>query len=204
MTFPTQPDAVRRPLPFLLVSVASLFAKDPAADLVQAARAQVGVTLYYASRYQRIPYPNGDVPMDRGVCTDVVIRAYRKLGIDLQVLVHQDMKAAWEAYPNAWHMKGPDANIDHRRVPNLATFLARHGETLPTARDPKLDRPGDIVTWRLNSGVPHIGLVSDQKAPDGTPLMIHNIGYGTKVEDVLFTHVITGHYGYFPKDMKSN
>lgn len=167
-----------------------------APELVRAARAQVGVTLRYDSRYARIPYPNGDVPMDRGVCTDVVIRAYRRLGVDLQKLVHEDISAHWDAYPHTWGMKGPDANIDHRRVPNLATFFRRHGETLSTKTDPSLYQPGDIVTWRLDSGVPHIGIISDQRNAAGVPYAIHNIGYGTKEEDVLFGHGITGHYRY--------
>jgi uncharacterized protein YijF (DUF1287 family) len=183
---------------FLLLTALLASSKDPVSDFIQAARAQVGVTLYYDSRYHRLPYPNGDVPMDRGVCTDVVIRAYRRLGIDLQARVHEDMKANWDAYPKNWGMKGPDANIDHRRVPNLATFFTRHGKALLTGTDPKLYQPGDIVTWRLNSGVPHIGVVTDQRSPSGTPIMVHNIGYGAKLEDVLFTHVITGHYRYFP------
>ncbi|HXC16535.1 MAG TPA: DUF1287 domain-containing protein [Holophagaceae bacterium] len=164
--------------------------------MVQAAKTQIGVTRYYDSRYQRIPYPGGDVPMDRGVCTDVVIRAYRALGVDLQALVHEDMLRAWGEYPKNWVAKGPDPNIDHRRVPNLVAFFKRHGQTLTTGTDPKLYQPGDIVTWRLSSGVPHIGIVSDQRATSGTPLMIHNIGYGTKQEDVLFDFTITGHFRY--------
>lgn len=172
--------------------------KDPASTLVQAARAQIGVTLHYDSRYAKMAYPGGDVPADRGVCTDVAIRAYRHLGLDLQVLVHQDMLRAWNAYPKNWRLKGTDSNIDHRRVPNLAVFFARHGQTLPTSADPGLYHAGDIVTWRLPSGVPHIGIVSDRRTATGVPLMIHNIGYGTKEEDVLLMFTITGHYSYFP------
>lgn len=181
------------------VCAAALGADPGPAALIAAAKAQIGVTLRYDHAYQRLSYPNGDVPMDRGVCTDVVIRAYRQLGLDLQALVHQDMKAAWEAYPKNWGMKGPDANIDHRRVPNLATYFSRHGETLPITKDPRSYQTGDLVTWRLSSGVPHIGLVSDQRSPAGTPLVIHNIGYGTKLEDRLFDFLITGHYRWFPK-----
>lgn len=174
-------------------------AKDPASALVQAARAQIGVTLHYDSRYTKMAYPGGDVPEDRGVCTDVVIRAYRRLGLDLQVLVHQDMLRAWGAYPKNWRMKGADSNIDHRRVPNLAVFFSRQGQTLPTSSVAGLYQAGDIVTWRLPSGVPHIGIVSDRRSPAETPLMIHNIGYGTKEEDVLFDFTVTGHFRYLPK-----
>lgn len=166
--------------------------------LVEAARAQVGVTLSYDSTYVRLAYPGGDVPLDRGVCTDVVVRAYRKLGADLQRLVHEDMKRAWSAYPNPWRMKTTDRNIDHRRVPNLATFFKRHGESIPALRDPKSFLPGDIVTWRLASGVPHIGIVSDRQSAAGVPLALHNIGAGTQEEDVLFAYVLTGHYRYRP------
>jgi hypothetical protein len=171
---------------------------EPSKDLIAAARSQIGVTVRYDSSYQRIPYPNGDVPMERGVCTDVLIRAYRKLGIDLQALVHQDMVSAWKDYPKNWNMKGPDANIDHRRVPNLATFFRRHGETLAISTNSNAFHPGDIVTWRLVSGVPHIGIVSDQKTDAGIPLIIHNIGSGTREEDILFVYTITGHFRYFP------
>ena len=184
----------------LLALPGLLAAPDPGVRLVEAAKAQIGVTLHYDSAYRRIPYPGGDVPPDRGVCTDVVVRAYRRLGLDLQVLVHRDMAEAWEAYPHAWGLKGPDASIDHRRVPNLAAFFTRHGRALPLSRDPAAYRPGDLVTWRLISGVPHIGIVSDQRGPAGVPRMIHNIGAGTKLEDVLFVYTITGHYRYFPEE----
>jgi uncharacterized protein len=164
--------------------------------LVQAATSQVGTTVQYNGSYQKIAYPNGDVPVHTGVCTDVVIRAYRKLGTDLQVLVHEDMVKAWGAYPRTWGLTSPDRNIDHRRVPNLAVFFRRHGQALPVSDDPKTYQPGDLVTWRLPSGVPHIGIVSDQRTPSGVPLMVHNIGRGTQVEDMLFGFAITGHYRY--------
>ena len=166
--------------------------------LVQAAREQVGVTLHYDPAYRRLDYPGGDLPAERGVCTDVLVRAYRRLGLDLQVLVHEDMLAAWAAYPKLWGLKRPDANIDHRRVPNLATYFARHGDTLPASAQAADYAAGDIVTWRLPSGVPHIGIVSDRAATDGTPLVIHNIGRGAREEDVLFAYSITGHYRYLP------
>lgn len=168
----------------------------PADDLVHAARSQVGVTRTYDPAYVRLAYPGGDVPLDRGVCTDVVIRAYRKLGKDLQQLVHKDMSAAWSAYPKQWQLKRPDRNIDHRRVPNLQVFFTRHGSALPLTRDAAKYRPGDVVTWMLRPGVPHIGIVSADKSAAGVPLIIHNIGRGAQVEDMLFAFQITGHYRY--------
>ena len=172
---------------------------DPQA-LVNAARGQVGATLKYDPAYQRLAYPNGDVPIERGVCTDVVVRAYRQLGVDLQVLVHQDLKKAWGDYPHhaRWQLKAPDRNIDHRRVPNLATFLARHGATVPPSRDTKTYLPGDIVTWRLPYDMTHIGIVSDKLSRNGVPLIIHNIGGGAREEDMLFAYPVTGHYRWHP------
>ena len=168
--------------------------------LVAAAKTQIGVTVSYDGRYQKIAYPDGDVPRSQGVCTDVLIRAYRELGVDLQVLVHQDMLRAWAAYPRLWQLKSPDSNIDHRRVPNLAAFFRRHGESFPIRKTPQDFLPGDIVTWRLASGLPHIGIVSNQFGPSGRPLVIHNIGQGTQLEDSLFEYVITGHYRYEVKE----
>jgi uncharacterized protein YijF (DUF1287 family) len=165
-------------------------------DLVNAAKAQIGITRYYDSRYQTLAYPGGDVPIDRGVCTDVIIRAYRKFGIDLQVLIHQDMAKAWGEYSNQWHMKSTDKNIDHRRVPNQATFFKRHGKSIPVSKDPNTYLPGDMVTWQLSSGVPHIGMVSNERSKTGIPLVIHNIGSGTLLEDRLFDFKITGHFRY--------
>ena len=171
----------------------------PAEALVAAAKRQVGVTLHYDGRYEKLAYPGGDVPIERGVCTDVVVRAYRVLGVDLQQLVHQDMSKAWSAYPNPWQLKRPDRNIDHRRVPNLATWFTRHGEKLEVSRAARDYRPGDIVTWMVNVKLPHIGIVADQTSAAGVPLVIHNIGSGTKVEDVLFAFPMTGHYRYSPQ-----
>lgn len=175
---------------------------DASRCLVEAARKQIGVTVLYDSGYRRIPYPNGDVPQDRGVCTDVLVRAYRQLGVDLQVRVHEDMSAAWRAYPKNWGLSRPDSNIDHRRVPNLGTFFKRKGESLPVTRNAKDYAPGDLVTWRLPSAVPHIGIVSDRKTASGVPLVIHNIGQGTQEEDALFLFTLTGHYRYSPEDMR--
>lgn len=153
----------------------------------------------YDGRYVKIPYPGGDVPADTGVCTDVVIRSYRSLGIDLQKEVHEDMKAAFGAYPKIWGLTRPDSNIDHRRVPNLARFFERKGVRLSSSTDPSLYTVGDLVTWDLGGGVPHIGIVVDRRSPNGTrPMVVHNIGAGPKLEDVLFSWKITGHYRYHP------
>lgn len=196
-----------RLLPILLFSlpaapaVTPLIAAPAATPLVAAARSQVGVTLSYDPRYERLAYPGGDVPVERGVCTDVVVRAYRKLGQDLQVLVHEDMKKSWATYQKQgrWQMKGPDRNIDHRRVPNLATFFSRHGSSLPPSKDARDYRAGDIVTWILPGNLTHIGIVSDKATGGGVPLVIHNIGAGTREEDILFGYAITGHYRWQPK-----
>lgn len=180
------------------VAIALPVAADSALELVALARAQIGRTLIYDSRYQAIAYPMGDIPIERGVCADVVIRAFRGLGIDLQQLVHEDMRRHFAAYPQNWGLKGPDANIDHRRVPNLAAFFKRQGKSLPVSDDPADYRPGDIVAWRLAGGQPHIGIVSDRRHWLGDrPLVIHNIGLGAQEEDRLFDFVITGHYRWF-------
>jgi uncharacterized protein len=172
-------------------------APPPAAErLVEAAVAQTRTRVTYDGSYRRIAYPGGDVPASLGVCTDVVIRAYRRVGIDLQVKVHEDMTRAFRAYPQSWGMSGPDPNIDHRRVPNLQTFLRRAGAQLPAVRDAAAYRAGDLVTWMLPGNLPHIGIVTAQKSGAGTPLIVHNIGRGPEVEDVLFSYPITGHYRY--------
>lgn len=169
-----------------------------AAKLIAAARTQIGVTLLYDSAYTRIAYPGGDVPRLRGVCTDVIVRAYRDgLGVDLQRLVHEDMLAAFSAYPKDWGLTHADANIDHRRVPNLQTFLKRRRADLPLPETPLDYRPGDIVTQMLPGNHPHILIVSDLLTDDGArPLMIHNIGWGARMEDALFGYPITGRYRF--------
>jgi uncharacterized protein YijF (DUF1287 family) len=146
-----------------------------------------------------IPYPGGDVPADTGVCTDEVIRSYRAVGIDLQKEVHEDMKRNFSEYPRigARPAKKPDANIDHRRVPNLMVFFSRNGESLVTTTRAEDYAPGDMVTWDLGGDVPHIGIVVDQKSSTSERyLIVHNIGRGPKMGDVLFNWRITGHYRY--------
>lgn len=169
--------------------------------LAKSAEKQIGVTVSYNPAYQRIAYPEGDVSMDTGVCTDVVIRAYRDQGIDLQKEIHEDMRVHFNVYPKIWGLKRTDTNIDHRRVQNIQTFMKRHGKTLPNNSD---FRPGDLVTWNLkDSGtLPHIGIIAAGKSRDGTPLIIHNINSGTRKENILYTYTITGHYRY-NKDKKS-
>lgn len=162
--------------------------------LVIAARRQIGVTTRYDPAYVRLPYPNGDVPQDRGVCTDVVIRALRTEGLDLQRSVHEDMRANFAKYPQKWGLRGPDRNIDHRRVPNLQTWFARQGWSRMPTRNASDYRAGDLVTWMLPGNLPHIGIVGDRMSLAGTPLIVHNIGRGAREEDILFAYPITGHY----------
>ncbi|HEV7248206.1 MAG TPA: DUF1287 domain-containing protein [Shinella sp.] len=184
---------------FVLALPALLRAETGAADrLVAAARKQVGVTLTYDAAYSRLDYPGGDVPRERGVCTDVLVRAYRDgLGIDLQVLVHEDMRRAFSAYPALWGLKKTDRNIDHRRVPNLQAFFKRAGAALAVSENGADYLPGDIVSQMLPGNLPHIGIVADEHASDGArPLVVHNIGAGARLEDVLFAYKITGHYRY--------
>ena len=170
---------------------------DPnARKLVDAAVAQTRTAVTYDGSYRRIPYPGGDVPANIGVCTDVVVRAYRQIGVDLQVKVHEDMRRAFRSYPALWGMRGPDTNIDHRRVPNLQTFFRRAGAELPRSTNPDAYRPGDVVSWMLPGNLPHIGIVIDQRTSGGVPLVVHNIGRGPEIEDILFRYAITGHYRY--------
>ena len=175
----------------------SAFAETPewAQKLVCAAESQIGQTVIYDPAYVRLGYPGGDVPRDRGVCTDVVIRALRAERIDLQQRVHEDMRAHFDVYPKKWGLRAPDRNIDHRRVPNLQVWFARQGWSVPvTDRDDDY-RAGDIVTWTLPGNLDHIGIVSDRRAFfTRTPLILHNIGRGTREDDLLFAYPITGHY----------
>jgi len=167
------------------------------ARLSRAAVAQVLHPVVYDSSYRRIPYPGGDVPAGIGVCSDVVIRAYRALGVDLQKRVHDDMARAFAAYPRLWGLSQPDPNIDHRRVPNLATYLARHGAARPVSDRPEAYQTGDLVVWMLAGNRPHIGIVSSRRSADGRrPLVVHNAGLGPRLEDALFAFPITGHVRY--------
>jgi hypothetical protein len=168
-----------------------------ALELSDAALSLTRDKVVYDPAYFAIDYPNGDVPADRGVCTDVVIRAYRKLGIDLQQKVHEDMKHHFSVYPKTWGLKTTDTNIDHRRVPNLRTFFARHGKTKNVSNNAADYLPGDIVTWRLSGGLTHIGLVVNKPSTDGMRyLVVHNIGHGQELADCLFAYDITGHYTF--------
>ncbi|MBU1311316.1 MAG: DUF1287 domain-containing protein [Gammaproteobacteria bacterium] len=175
---------------------------EPFSDkLVTAALERTEHQVRYDGRYLRIAYPNGDVPADIGVCTDVVIRSYRVLGIDLQQLVHEDMRADFELYPSKriWGLTRPDSNIDHRRVPNLQTFFSRHGTRLAISRQGSAYQPGDLVTWMLPGNLPHIGIVVNKRSDDGQrPLIVHNIGAGPVLADMLFDYNITGHYRFHP------
>lgn len=182
-----------------LLFAAAASAQDDNARVLAAAHAQVGVTRLYDPGYRKLAYPGGDVPMDRGVCSDVVVRAWRAAGIDLQVELHRDMRMNFAAYPGIWGLARADPNIDHRRVPNLETWLRRRGSQLAVTSEPANFRAGDLVSWRLEKGQPHIGIVSDQRSGDGRrPLIVHNIGAGTQLEDVLFAWQISAHFRYFP------
>jgi uncharacterized protein YijF (DUF1287 family) len=186
-----------RPLIVVLAFVLSsaVFADSP--KLVSAAREQTHRTVVYDGSYTQISYPLGDVPENRGVCTDLVVRAYRAIGIDLQVLVHEDMSANFAAYPHQWGLSKPDSNIDHRRVPNLQRFLERANAKLEVGDSAAAYAAGDLVTWLLPGNLPHIGIVSDRLAPNASrPLIIHNIGAGPVEDDILFAYPITGHYRY--------
>jgi uncharacterized protein YijF (DUF1287 family) len=192
---------MNRFLAALALAVAAL-AADPAAAafgdrLSAAALERTKTAVVYDPSYRRIAYPMGDVAPDRGVCADEIVRALRQVGVDLQALVHEDMRASFVAYPSFWGLAGPDSNIDHRRVPNLETYMTRHGYRLAPSLDPKAYGPGDIVAWNLRGDagfLPHIGIVTDQIGASGWPMIVHNIGAGPKLEDVLFAWPMTGRY----------
>ncbi len=168
--------------------------------LSDAANELTAQKVIYDPTYFKISYPNGDVPSDKGVCTDVVIRAYRKLGIDLQKEVHEDMQANFRKYPKNWGLSHPDKNIDHRRVPNLMVFFTRHGQVKAITNNPDDYFPGEIVCWNLGGGITHIGLVINKKSDDKKRyLIVHNIGGGQVLADCLFEYKIIGHFRYEKK-----
>jgi uncharacterized protein YijF (DUF1287 family) len=173
-----------------------------AAKLIAAAESQIGKTLSYDPAYTQLSYPGGDVPIEKGVCTDVIIRAYRDgLGIDLQKLVHEDMRANFSAYPAKWGLKRADRNIDHRRVPNLMTYFKRKRAALPVSSEGRDYLPGDVVTMNLPGNLTHIVLVTHRPNADASrPLCVHNIGAGARLEDTLFAFEITGHYRWNPTE----
>ncbi len=167
--------------------------------LINAAIERTAHSVRYDPAYVRMPYPNGDVPADTGVCTDEIIRIYRAVGVDLQKEVHEDMEKNFSAYPRKWRwgLGHPDSNIDHRRVPNLMVLFQRKGKSLPVTSHAADYAPGDLVTYDLGGGVPHIGIVVDRKGSGGAYMIVHNIGQGPKMEDVLFHWKVTGHYRYY-------
>jgi uncharacterized protein YijF (DUF1287 family) len=172
-------------------------ASPTGSQIADAAMERTEHSVRYDGSYVSISYPGGDVPADQGVCTDVVVRTYRSLGIDLQRLVHEDMSQAFSTYPANWGLNRPDRNIDHRRVPNLQIFFSRHGELFKVSDQATDYQPGDLVTWMVASSLPHIGIISAERSLDGArPLIIHNIGQGPQLEDRLFAYPITGHYRY--------
>src|SRR6266850_5940215 len=184
------PPSVARPLP--------ANASPQLKQFVDAAIEQSKVTTGYDPSWVKIDYPNGDVPSETGVCSDVIVRAFRKAGIDLQKEVHEDMKGNFSAYPTKWGLSGTDVNIDHRRVPNLQTYFTRKGKSLTTDGGSETFLPGDIVTWDLGGGVDHVGMIVNVwYKPSQRYLIVHNVGAGTRMEDGLFAWKITGHYRYF-------
>jgi uncharacterized protein YijF (DUF1287 family) len=191
---------VRRLVLILCIAFTSLSVSaqaDFSEKLSDAALKLTTQKVQYDPQYFSIPYPNGDVPADKGVCSDVVIRAYRKVGIDLQNEVHEDMKANFNLYPKNWGLKSTDKNIDHRRVPNLMKYFSRFGTVKKITTHSDDYKPGDIVAWNLGGAITHIGIVVNKKSPDGKRYMIvHNIGAGQVIEDVLFAYSIIGHYSY--------
>jgi uncharacterized protein len=186
---------------FLLCSWHTLSASFEV-DMVAAALERTRHTVRYDGAYTPIAYPNGDVPAGIGVCTDVVIRAYRAIGTDLQKIVHEDMAAHFDQYPSSkiWGHRTTDKNIDHRRVPNLQAFFKRKGQVLPISTQSKDYRPGDLVTWMLPGNLPHIGIVTNKINPNtGNQMIVHNVGRGPKLEDSLFDYKITGHFKFVPQ-----
>lgn len=184
----------------LLLLILFLQTSNEKTHLLKVSNAAISVIdnkIMYTPDYVSIKYPMGDVPANTGVCTDVIIRTYRKIGIDLQQEVHEDMKANFSKYPKIWGLKRTDTNIDHRRVPNLQVFFTRKGKSYPVSGNPNDYKTGTIVTWMINNKLPHIGVVTHKKSKDGKrPLIVHNVGGGQVLEDCLFSYNLTGHYSY--------
>jgi len=191
---PALPAAVPSPSVMPLPATASPQLKQ----FLEAAIAQSKVTTGYDPAWVKIKYPNGDVPPETGVCSDVVVRAFRKAGIDLQKEVHEDMQRAWAEYPKRWGARGTDTNIDHRRVLNLMTYFDREGKSLTVTSDRAKYLPGDVVAWELSEGIEHIGILTNLSSESNQNyLIVHNIGAGARIEDVLLSWKIIGHYRYF-------
>ncbi|MGB0906790.1 MAG: DUF1287 domain-containing protein [Maricaulaceae bacterium] len=184
----------------VLAQAPAAFASSASAEaVVFAAQQRTLADVRYDPKYVTLAYPGGDVSSDTGVCTDVIIRTYRNaFDFDFQKAVHEDMRANFKSYPNHWGLKRADKNIDHRRVPNLETYLKRQGAAVPITKNPEDYKPGDIVSWRLGGRLPHIGIVSNKKSEWGTPLIIHNIGAGPVEDDLLFNTDINGHFRFMP------
>jgi hypothetical protein len=183
--------------PIICYSRAEIVPADFFVRLSDAALLLTKQNVTYDGRYYSISYPGGDVPAHKGVCTDVIIRAYRQVGIDLQKEVHEDMIHSFSSYPKLWGLSKPDKNIDHRRVPNLMVYFARQGASLPVSENASDYKPGDVVCWNLYGAVTHIGIVVNRKSPDGKRyLLVHNIGSGQVLADCLFSFKIIGHYRY--------
>jgi uncharacterized protein len=184
--------------PAAVVATAATNTHPTIKQVIEAAIEQTGYTFRYDPAYARIDYPGGDVPLDRGVCSDVIVRAFRKVGVDLQKEVHEDMKRNFSAYPKRWGLAKPDTNIDHRRVPNLMTYFKRKDKSLPVTNNSKDYLPGDVVAWDLGGGILHIGIVTDRVSnSSGNHQIVHNIGAGARLEDVLFSWQVIGHYRHF-------
>lgn len=164
--------------------------------LSEAAISIIDPSIAYDPTYYKLTYPNGDIPSNKGVCTDVIIRSYRKLGIDLQKKVHEDMVKNFSIYPKKWGLKKPDTNIDHRRVPNLEVFFTRSGKKLKISQNKNDYKTGEIITWMINNKLPHIGIITHKKSSNGNPLIVHNVGGGQVLEDCLFNYAIVGHFKY--------
>lgn len=193
-----QPNALHKLSSTIQPTIAVPISNPTVKQLVAAGVAQTTYTRSYDPAYVAIAYPGGDVPAETGVCTDVVIRAFRKVGVDLQKEVHEDMSRAFADYPQEWGLTQPDPNIDHRRVPNLIRFFERKGKVIPITRDPQDYQPGDVVMWDVGQGNLHTGLVTNIRAKQTSQYyIVHNIGAGAKVEDVVFAWTIIGHYRYW-------